>query len=192
MTEPLPRRLPPRLSFSVAALACCWGLAEATLFFIVPAVLLSWLALRWPWGQVWRACLWALGGALLGGALMYVWGWLAAPSALAALQQIPAISQEMCEAVAQALREQGALALFTGPLTGVPYKIYAVQSGAQQASLWLFLAISVPARLLRFLAVAGLVRLICRAFPGMSVRLRQALCVAGWSGFYLYYFWHFA
>ena len=192
MTEPLPRRLSPGLPFTVAALTCFWGLAEACLFFIVPDVLLSWLALRRPWAQVWRACLWALGGALLGGVLMYSWGMLAAPSALAALQQIPAISLAMCEAVARQLREQGALALFIGPLTGVPYKIYAVQSGAQQASLWLFLAISVPARLLRFLAVAGLVRLICRSFPGMSVRLRQGLCVASWSSFYLYYFWHFA
>lgn len=192
MTGSSSRRLPPRLPSSIVALACFWGLAEATLFFIVPDVLLSWLALRRPWAQVWRACLWALGGALLGGVLMYGWGRLAAPSALATLQQIPAISLAMCEAVGQQLREQGALALFTGPLTGVPYKIYAVQSGAQQASLWLFLAISVPARLLRFLAVAGLVRLICRAFPAMSVRFRQGLCMAGWSSFYLYYFWHFA
>ncbi|MDP5239958.1 hypothetical protein Q9Q94_10460 [Uliginosibacterium sp. 31-16] len=181
-----------RLPVRMAAVAWLWGLAEATLFFIVPDVLLSVLALRRPWAQVWRACLWALAGALLGGVLMYVWAARAESSALAMLQQIPAISAAMCDAVARQLHEQGALALFIGPLTGTPYKIYAAQSGAQGASLLVFLAISVPARLLRFLIVAGLVRLLCERLPGLSLRWRVAVWALAWGGFYAWYFWEFS
>ena len=47
-------------------LAALWGFAESTLFFIVPDVLLTWLALSLP-RRALRACYWALGGALAGG-----------------------------------------------------------------------------------------------------------------------------
>ena len=53
------------------AIAAAWGLAEATLFFIVPDVLLTWLAGFRP-RLVWRAVAACLGGALLGGLLMYL------------------------------------------------------------------------------------------------------------------------
>src|SRR5437868_1692315 len=61
----------PASSRRWAALA--WGYAEATLFFLVPDVLLSWVALRDP-RAAGVACFWALAGALLGGATMYAWG----------------------------------------------------------------------------------------------------------------------
>ena len=48
------------------AIASLWGFAEATVFFIVPDVLLSWLALRSPKSGL-IACLFALLGALIGG-----------------------------------------------------------------------------------------------------------------------------
>ena len=48
------------------ALAAIWGAAEATLFFIVPDVFLSWLALS-DRRQALIACLYALLGALVGG-----------------------------------------------------------------------------------------------------------------------------
>ncbi len=43
-----------------------WGFAEATFFFIVPDVLLTLIALK-NWRLATRACLWSLGGALIGG-----------------------------------------------------------------------------------------------------------------------------
>ena len=42
--------------------AAVWGFAEATLFFIVPDVLLSWIALHAP-RKALVACLWAVVGA---------------------------------------------------------------------------------------------------------------------------------
>lgn len=173
-------------------LAALWGLAEATLFFIVPDVLLSGLALRQPMRRVIRMCLWALGGALLGGLLMYGWGWFAPISVLGVLREIPAIDLALCEAVMRQLREDGLIALFIGPLTGTPYKIYAAMAGALALNPWLFFALSIPARLLRFVAVAGLVKLICRQWPGLPLRWRLGLWAAGWLGFYGWYFSRFS
>jgi hypothetical protein len=53
----------------VNGIAALWGLAEATLFFIVPDV---WLTLITVWSprKALIACLFALLGALAGGALM--------------------------------------------------------------------------------------------------------------------------
>jgi len=53
------------------AAAAAWGLAEATLFFIVPDVLLSWLAAFRP-RVAWPAVLTCLVGALAGGVIMYL------------------------------------------------------------------------------------------------------------------------
>src|SRR5258706_1708194 len=50
-----------------------WGLAESSFFFFVPDVGLTFLALR-NYRAALRATLAALAGALIGGALMYAWG----------------------------------------------------------------------------------------------------------------------
>lgn len=173
------------------AAAALWGFAEATLFFIVPDVLLSGMALRQSWTRVWRACLWATGAALIGGALMFAWGAADADAGLHVLQQVPAISPAMCDGVALQLQRDGLLALFVGALTGTPYKTYAVQAGAQGISLLAFLLISLPARLLRFVAVAGMVALICHRFPALTLRWRVGLWATGWMTFYSWYFWFF-
>ena len=55
-------------------LAASWGAAEATLFFIVPDVLLSRMALQ-DRRRALQACLWALAGALAGGTLVWMLGY---------------------------------------------------------------------------------------------------------------------
>lgn len=166
----------PRMGMNRAALS--WGFAEATFFFIVPDVLLSWIALDRV-RAAWAACIWATLGALIGGTVMYLWGAIAVNTASAALDYVPAISREMCDTVAGQMRTRGAGALFVGPLAGTPYKIYAVQAGGAQLGLLPFLLISVPARLLRFAFVTGLtinecdVRR-CRAAPWSEVGREKA------------------
>jgi hypothetical protein len=76
----------------VNAIAILWGFAEATLFFIVPDVWLTAIAV-WIPRKAWMACLFALLGALAGGALMYSWGYMAPSTALTALERIPGIHQ---------------------------------------------------------------------------------------------------
>lgn len=133
--------------------AALWGFAEATLFFIVPDVLLSFVALRCL-RAAWIACLFATAGALAGGALMYAWGSASPEDAVAALDRVPAVSVEMVERVRSDLERQGLWALMVGPFRGTPYKIYAVESAGLGVSLPVFLAVSVPARLVRFVLVS--------------------------------------
>jgi len=167
-----------------------WGFAEATLFFVVPDVLLSWIALHQP-RRAWVACGWAVGGALVGGTLMYAWGASDVDSALAALEHVPAVSPAMCDAVGEQIHTQGIVALFLGPITGTPYKVYAVQAGAGHISLVLFLLASVPARLIRFASVTGLTILTLRLSPRTPVFVRRIIHIVLWAMFYGWYFWRF-
>lgn len=174
-----------RRSDTIAAL---WGFAEATLFFFVPDVYLSRLALS-DLRAALRGCLWALCGALAGGILMYGWGVRDRAAAERALDAVPAISTHAIERVRAEIEGRGAAAVFLGPLSGTPYKIYAVESAAAGLPLPRFLLISVPARLVRFvlvsLLVAGLARGPLRRFEPRRLRLAHAL---SWAAFYVVYF----
>jgi membrane protein YqaA with SNARE-associated domain len=168
--------------------ALLWGFAEATLFFIVPDVLLSLIALE-SRRRAWVASGFAVAGALLGGGLMFHWAGLDAEQARQALAVIPAISSEMLSQVRQQLESAGLASLFAGSITGVPYKTYAVEAGALGLPLAGFLLVSIPARALRFLAVTALVGWIARRWMGrMTHGQRVGAALAGWLVFYAWYF----
>ena len=169
-------------------IASAWGIAEATVFFLVPDVFLSWVALERP-RRALVACGFALAGALVGGVAMFVWGGVDAESARAALDMVPGIRPDMIAAVRADLVEHGTIALFTGPIRGVPYKIYAAEWGALGGGLAGFLLQSVPARLLRFLLVAAIARVVRRCVLGrLSLRGCRVVHVAIWVVFYAWYF----
>ena len=170
--------------------AAAWGFAEATLFFIVPDVLLSWLAAFRP-RPAWRALGACLAGALLGGTLMYG---LAAgdPAGLRALlERVPAVGAALVAQTGAALQQDYGLQMLRAGFTGVPYKILAVESGAQGHPLAAFLAWSVPARLSRWVLVVLLARAVA-AFVRTRVaapdRLLWTSWAAGWGIVYAVYF----
>lgn len=168
--------------------AAVWGLAEATAFFLVPDVYLTAVALRDRRAAL-RACVAALAGALLGGCVMYTWGARDAAAARALLERVPAISQGMVARVEEEIAAHGALAIFAGPLRGTPYKTYAVLAGERGEGLGRFLALSVPARLLRFLLLTLLAAWVAaRPLAGWSLRAKRALHAALWGAFYSAYF----
>jgi len=170
------------------AAAFFWGLGEATMFFIVPDVLLSAVALR-DRAMALRLCLWTLGGALSGGVVMYLWGQHDVEQAGNALAQVPAIGQSMLVRVGTDLERLGSLATFLGPLTGTPYKIYAALSPEAGIPLAAFMLISVPARLIRFLLVAAITSWIARTWlDRWSWHSRMSLLLGLWAAFYTVYF----
>jgi membrane protein YqaA with SNARE-associated domain len=154
----------------------------------VPDVYLSRVALD-DLRRASRACGWALAGALVGGALMYGWSGRDRAGAERALDMVPAISRAAIDSVGDDITARGVWAVFLGPLSGTPYKIYAVESAARGLSLARFLAVSIPARLLRFVLVtlifAGAARGPLRGWK--PARLRSAHAVA-WIAFYTFYF----
>ncbi len=170
------------------AIASLWGFAEATLFFIVPDVLLSWLALRSTKSGL-IACLFALLGALVGGSAMWLWGRFDPDSARAIFELLPAMGVDSIVSVQKQLADSGITALFLGPLGGTPYKIYAVEAANLGYGLVIFLAVSIPARLTRFLLVtivSGVAsRVLRRRF---SLRTVQMIHVGFWAVFYTLFF----
>jgi len=170
------------------ALAAFWGFAEATLFFIVPDVLLTGVALE-DRGRSLRACAATLAGALVGGSLMYFWGAAETETVLSVLDGIPAISTEMLKTVSTQMQQGGSLALFIGPLTGVPYKVYAAQAADAQVGLAVFLLISIPARFLRFAALCLLANALSRRFLATkTLRQRRWIHLTAWTLIYIVYF----
>jgi hypothetical protein len=172
------------------AFAAAWGLAEATLFFVVPDVLLTWLAGFRP-GLAWRAVSTCLVGALLGGAVMYLAAADAPERMRALLDAVPAVSAEFVAATGSALQEHYGAQMLRAGFSGVPYKILAVESAAQGQSLVAFLAWSVPARLSRWVLVVLLARGVARfvrARTAAADRVLWALWGAGWGIVYIVYF----
>ena len=174
----------------INGIAAYWGLAEATLFFIVPDVWCSVVG-RTNLRAGFVACVWSLLGALAGGLIMFQWGAQDFAQVSLMVESIPAISVAMIEHVRSELVEQGLWAVLLGPISGTPYKLYAIQSAQAGIGVWDFLLISIPARFLRFTLVTlfchVVLQLLKRGFPDYSP---LAILLSGWTIFYLFYFWH--
>ncbi|MCA9003170.1 MAG: hypothetical protein KDB61_14700 [Planctomycetes bacterium] len=170
-------------------LALAWGFLEATLFFIVPDVLLSLVGLKRP-QHAFALSFLVLLGALAGGALMYGWSVHDSAQALAWVERVPAIGPGLLDGVAVDLERQGPVATVWGAWRGVPYKAFAVQAPVVGVGPAGFLLVSIPARLLRFWAIIGLARLVGGCLPSAWTRAGRLRFVLGiWAVFYAWYFW---
>lgn len=170
-------------------IAGLWGFAEATLFFIVPDVWLSVMAVRRGARAALAGCLFAAAGALAGGAVMYGWGKLDPRGIAAVLAAVPAIDADMVAGVRAGLVAQGGTAMILGAFSGIPYKIYAATAADAGLGPWFFLAVSVPARLLRFVAVALVVAAVSKGIaPWVALKGRLALLFVLWTVLYAFYF----
>jgi membrane protein YqaA with SNARE-associated domain len=166
-----------------------WGFAEATLFFIVPDVLLSYATLRRGSRLALSAGLPAAAGALLGGAMMYWWGAQDPLGAEAVLDRIPAIGTALIETVRADMAAGWLAALFAGAFSGVPYKIFAVEAGRAGVDPGVFLAASVPARYARFAVTVLVTALVRYGLEGIGRERWAVFILTGfWLCFYAVYF----
>jgi membrane protein YqaA with SNARE-associated domain len=163
------------------AVALLWGFAEATLFFIVPDVFITLVATR-TIGRSIACMLWVTVGALFGGWVMFMWS-AQSPSARHAVLHVPHVTGQMIETVDQLYAQHGSTALFAGPLSGIPYKVFAVE-GPGRVSMPLFLLVSIPARLERFVITWAIF-----ATAGLLLRSRgrhmTRVMLAGWAVYWL-------
>lgn len=168
-----------------------WAFAEATVFFIVPDVWLTRIALK-NRGRALQASLVATVAAILGGMLMFGLGAIVPERAEALLVSTPGISPAMIDGVREQMSTRGGMAMLQGPVTGTPYKIYAVEAGRLEFGLAGFLAWSVAARLPRFLLLVWLAASVSeklrRVVPGRTLRYLHA---GLWLAFYVGYFARF-
>jgi membrane protein YqaA with SNARE-associated domain len=164
-----------------------WGLAEATVFFIVPDVWLTILGCR-DVRRAMKATVVALLGALVGGAIMFGVG------SRDVLRHVPGVHETLISAVDMDISRHGIAAVLVGPLKGVPYKIYAVEWRARGGGLLPFLLISIPARWIRFALSACVARAIANWLARWTHRrtgVELAILGAFWITFYAIYFAHF-
>ncbi len=181
---------PARLSSKAHdAAAFSWGLLEATFFFIVPDVLISYRALS-SFKAALRACVFSIAGAVIGGTLMYVWA-AHSSQALQAVQAVPAVSSAMVSTTRGDLQQHGTTAILEAPLRLTPYKLYAVLAPASSIGLLSFIVFSILARLWRFVLVASITSCLSRLLGRLlNYRQRLAILCLAWISFYALYFVH--
>ena len=171
-------------------LAAVWGFAEATLFFIVPDVIVGLIALHFPRKALWAGVA-AVAGACVGGAMLYVIGGQVGDDLRVVMDAVPAIDPVMLDRAHDALLEDGGMAIVNAPSQGIPYKLYVTEWSLLGWSLPSLMLWTIPARAIRIvgfgivMGIAGwLVRHPIERRPGgWSVAY-----VAAWAAFYAY-FW---
>ena len=163
-----------------------WGFAEATLFFIIPDVVIAWAALS-GWRSGLRMLLAALAGALLGGLILYAIVVAPPAATVATITEVPFVGRAMIERVADRYRSLGAAAILLAPGNGIPYKVYAALA-PPAADPFSFVLLSIPARLARFLPAFVIFTLAGRAFgrrirnhPGRTSLLFALVWVGGYA-----------
>jgi membrane protein YqaA with SNARE-associated domain len=175
---------------SALVVAFLWGLAEGTLFFIIPDVYILFVAL-FHWRRGLLVTLASVAGSLVGGALMYALAAQDGTAMTALLTHIPLISPQMVETVALRMQTDGLVGMVDGPVQGIPYKVYAVQAGRQSLPFLLFLLMTIPARLERLLPLT-LGGAVCGGIFIKLTRHHTKLMIGGyaglWVGVYILYY----
>ena len=131
--------------------AFIWGFAEGTFFFLVPDLLVSLVAILRP-RHAWRHILAAIAGSVIAGMLLFNWSIHDARTARATVARVPFVKASMFASVEADFRKYGLGAVFLGPLSGTPYKIFAVEAPAFVGEA-AFLGATAPARAERFVCV---------------------------------------
>jgi membrane protein YqaA with SNARE-associated domain len=194
---PLPRLRGVRCATSTGFL---WGLAEATVFFVVPDVLLCYWAMKSA-KEAMASTLAAVAGAMLGAVVLYACLDLDASSYTffhGVWRSLPGFRAKMAEAAADHLRSAGARGLLSGPSSGIPYRVYVLEAWKLKLSLGELLLWTPFARLERIviapLAVLALRFLTERVLTPRFRRVRWNWVLAGliviyWVSLYIWYWW---
>ncbi len=169
--------------------AFLWGFGEATFFFIIPDVLLSWYALRTEnFRKVFTMNIVCIAGAAIGGAAIFMMSTASHEAVLDFMLSVPAIHSYMLAHVEREMAAGPFHALITGPLFGVPYKLFAALA-PHYTTLSTFILFSVPARFIRFILVSSLAFFLShRVFPGMPGKVKTSLWLMVWVMVYAVYF----
>lgn len=188
---PTPRWSGAWLERFATSSSAAWGFAEATLFFVVPDVFVGAVGLYRPKKAV-ASGLAAVGGALVGGAAMYLVGRGVGDDLRQVMDAIPSIRPEMLDEARRDLLDRGGLAMLIAPSQGIPYKLYATEWSLLGWGLPALLAWTIPARAIRIvsfgLMMAGVGVVLRRRIenrPGLWL----ILYAGSWTIFYLV-FWY--
>lgn len=170
-----------------------WALAEAIAFVVVADVAVMALGVKSGTRKALTGAGVAALFASLGGCMVYSAGSIAPSSVYDFFVMLPAIDEALIDEVRADWQTNGALGMFVGSFSGVPYKLYAYAAGtgsALQSSGMLawFAFASILARLPRFVLVAVIAGEIGpRMIERFGKRPVWIAFAAGWAGFYALY-----
>lgn len=170
------------------ALAFLWGLAEGTFFFIVPDVAISLVTMLEP-RRAWRHIVAAVAGSVVAGMILFSWSSRDPGNARGAVAKVPFVTAGMFAQVHASHRMRGPRAIFLGPLSGIPNKIYAVEAPEFLDSR-VFLGWTAPARAERFLiawAGFGIAGTFLRRSSRWTTSQLAILYGSFWVLFYCFY-----
>lgn len=163
-----------------------WSAAEASLFFIVADVPISWIAVRSGTKAAMLAAVVAAVASVVGGAIVLLWAQRDPEGAASTMASLPAIGPALIARAADGYH-QGPLAMLAGSFQGTPFKLYALEA-AKRPDLWLLL-LAPFIRLPRFLLIAAFVGGVSRLLsPRLDMRKRLTLLGLAWTLFYAFYF----
>jgi len=165
-----------------------WSFCEATFFFIIPDVWLSFTSMD-SLKKGFKNIFFTLIGALLGGTVMYLLGRQDIDSVTNFLVKIPDIDYDLLEHTKESIQSEGLAAPLVGPIKRVPYKIYAAYYGGLSLSYIMFMLISIPARLVRFLITILLSNFVFRVLlKKISLKKKRQMLILIWVIIYIIYF----
>lgn len=163
-------------------IALGWGFAEATMFFIVPDVFLTHVAIRKGFRRSLRAALIATAGGIIGGLILFQWATVDPAGVFAAMDAVPAVDAEMISTVRADVASKGNASLVTGPLRGQPYKLFAAASGELGLSAFGLAMLTIPGRMGRFLLAIGVAAYLRWVF---SRWLSERVMLGFWAALWL-------
>ncbi len=173
------------MGLGTLALVAAQGFAEATVFFVVADVAVSWIALHQGIHAGLCAALAAAVGSLVGIALLYGWAEQDATTALALVDGVPSVTSALITEMRGDLAAKGLIAVLEAGATGMPIKIAAVLAPEFGIGAAAFLFLGFIQRLACFALVALLAGGIATSLRrDWSERTRLAL----WAGFWLLFY----
>ena len=171
-------------------IAFVWGLAEGVFFFIVPDVYIGFMSLVSFKSGIFSV-FYVLLGSLLSAILVFIIHGQIGSRMSELLLYVPGINASMLTKVSNDLSAQGLSALITGPLFGIPYKIYTTFAAQLSFRLTSYLLWSIPARLERltiiFIIAALSGRLLRKSIEKHPI-LASFCYIFIWIGIYVAYF----
>jgi membrane protein YqaA with SNARE-associated domain len=130
-------------------------------------------------------------GALVGGSLLYGFAAWQPAHAAQAVDAVPGITHHVWQEAQTNYDQTGLLAILYGPLKTIPYKVYTILAPPNDVSYLQFIAISVPARMLRFVLLTALVAAVSNLLSKFaSLRSRYLIFACCWITAYILYFAH--
>jgi len=172
-----------------SAIAFLWGFAEATVFFIIPDVYITFVFL-FSVRSGFIAIIWSIIGSIAGAVCIYLLHMLSYNYA-SVLVMIPGITLKMITHGLQLFRQDVFPGFSTVPFSGIPYKIYVYSAARFSVPFYLFVVWTVIARIIRYafpISVILIIQKFCKKNIKKHIRFWLLLFFAVWILFYTWYF----